>query len=168
MQRSFLSRKTDSTFSLLESERRNPKFELVMISAAGYRSVHNEWKQCLNAGGFRLQSFVSLQNWASSLVTFFNEVDDSRLRMLLHEMVIEINGDNANELIRLDRHMIALAMILRSYSLTQQSTRLAILKDTDVDKDQLMNLLESANRICPSLLEWALTWSEFFIVRSSR
>lgn len=167
MRKGFLIRNADSIFDRLESERRNPKYELVMISADGYRSVHNEWKQRLHAGGVRLQSFVSVQSWANSLFAFFKQVDDSRARMLLHEMSAEIHRDVANELIRLDRLIIALAMVLRTYSLTQQSARLAIIKDSDVDRDQLMNLLESANRICPSLLEWALTWSELFIVRST-
>ena len=167
MQRTFLVRNADSIFGLLESERRTPRYESVMISPDGYRSVQNEWKQHLHAGGIRLQSLVSVPNWVSGLFEFFKQVDDSRVRMLLHEMKVEIHHDAANDLVRLDRFMIALATALRSYSLPQQSTRLTIIGDIDVDRDQLMNLLESANRICPSLLAWALTWSEVFIVRSA-
>ena len=167
MQKTFLVRNADAILGLLESERRIPRHELVMISADGYRSARGELNQYLHAGGIRLRDFVSDQNWASDLIAFFRQVDDSRARMLLHGMKVEIHRDAADEVIRIDRHMIVLAMVLRSYSLPKQSTRLKIIKDIDVDKDRLMNLLESASRICPSLLAWALTWSEIFIVRSA-
>ena len=70
-------------------------------------------------------------------------------------------------MIRLDRHILALGMILRSYSLKRQSARREILTRIKMDNDQLIALLESANRVCPSLLAWALTWSEIFIVHGS-
>lgn len=82
-------------------------------------------------------------------------------------METQVQTEGADHMIRLDRHMLALGIILRSYSLKRPSARQEIFNRLNMAGDQLKVLLESANRVCPDLLEWALTWSEIFSVHSS-
>ena len=158
----------------------NSQYAQDITSAAGYRQATAEWyKQFAgdNASRNQLRALADTRYAPAKLSTFIAKIpqilqkyDESLLNGGLHfigGMEGQVRTDSGGDMMRLDRHMLALGMILRSYSLKRQSARLEILKRIDMEENQLIALLESANRVCPSLLEWALTWAEIFIVHSS-
>lgn len=152
----------------------------VITTAEGYRYATAEWVQNYvdnKDARKRLKTLVDTSDIAGRLSLFLKKIP-SILQMsnttllvgalrFLNGMEEQVTTKNENSLMRLDCHVLALAIILRAYSLETQSTKHAILNSIDIDEIQLIHLLSYANRACPTLLEWALTWSEIFIVHSS-
>ena len=151
-----------------------------ITSAAGYCRATANWHRSyidddrhrtqlraladtINAVG-KLSNFDGVMQWV--LRKYDEPLFSGGLRFL-NAMEAQVPTEGADHMMRLDRHMLALGIILRSYSLKRQSARKAILNRINMAEDELITLLESANRVCPDLLEWALTWSEIFIVHSS-
>ena len=151
-----------------------------ITSAAGYRWATAAWHHGFVDDDRRraqLRALTDTRNAAGKLSDFADNISwvlgrydeplfSGGLRFL-RAMEDQALTEDRDHMMRLDRHMLALGIILRSYSLRRQSPRNAILNRINVAEDQLIALLESANRVCPDLLEWALTWSEIFIVHSS-
>ena len=151
-----------------------------ITSAEGYRQATAEWyKQFAGDDATRsqLRALADTKSVSGKLSTFIAKIpqilqkyDESLLSSglrFIRGMEGQVRTDSGDDMMRLDRHMLALGMILRSYSLQRQPARLEILKRINMKENQLIALLESANRVCPDLLEWALTWSEIFLVHSS-
>jgi len=151
-----------------------------ITSAAGYRWATAAWyrgfvaddrhRTQLRALADTLDSAGKLSNFDSVMQWILRKYDEPLFSgglRFLNAMEAQIPTESAGHMMRLDRHMVALGIILRSYSLRRQSARRAILNRINMTEDQLKALLESANRVCPDLLEWALTWSEIFSVHSS-
>ncbi len=151
-----------------------------ITSAAGYRRATAEWHRSLvedDRHRVLLHALADTRNVAGKLSKFivmvpvilrkYDEPLFSGGLRFLNAMEAQVQTEDTDHMMRLDRHMLALGIILRSYSLKRQSARKAILNRINMAEDELITLLESANRVCPDLLEWALTWSEIFVVHSS-
>jgi hypothetical protein len=156
------------------------RHEAETTSAAGYRQATAAWYRGFVDDDRRrtqLRALADIRNAAGKLSNFivvaplllrnYDEPLFSGGLRFIREMEAQVPSEDCDHMMRLDLHMLALGIILRSYSLRRQSSRLEILKRINMTEDQLKALLESANRVCPDLLEWALTWSEIFIVHSS-
>lgn len=151
-----------------------------ITSAAGYRRATAAW-QCSFLDDDRcraqLRTLANTENAAGKLSEFIDIMPSIWRRYeeplfssgvrFLNAMEAQVPSQGRDYMMRLDRHTLALGIILRSYSLKRQSARKEILDRINMTEDQLKELLETANRACPDLLEWALTWSEIFIVHSS-
>ena len=151
-----------------------------ITSAAGYRRATAAWYRDFVDDDRHRSQFLALadiRNTAGKLSNFegvmewilrkYDEPLFSGGLRFLKGMEAQVPSEGEDDMMRLDRHMLALGILLRSYSLRRQSARKAILNRINMTEDQLKTLLENANRACPDLLEWALTWSEIFIVHSS-
>lgn len=151
-----------------------------ITSAAGYRWVTAAWYRGFvddDRQRIHLRALADTRNTAGKLSNFegvmpwilrkYDEPLFSGGLRFLKGMEAQAPTEDGDHMMQLDRHMLALGIILRSYSLKRQSARLEILNRINMTEDQLKTLLERANRTCPDLLEWALTWSEIFIVHSS-
>ena len=163
-----------------EKDRFDSGYTPEITSAAGYRRATAAW-QCSYVDDDRrrtqLRTLANTENAAGKLSEFIDimlsiwrtydePLFGSGLRFL-NAMEVQVPTQGRDYMMRLDRHMLALGIILRFYSLNPQSARKEILNRINMTEDQLKELLESANVACPGLLEWALTWSEIFIVHSS-
>ena len=151
-----------------------------ITTAAGYRWAADAWHR-----GFidderkhaQLHALADTDNIAgklSDVIDFmpvilekYNESLFGAGARFLKAMEAQVPAEGGDYMMRLDRHMLALGMMLRSYSLWRHSTRKAILNRVNMAEDELTELLQRANRVCPELLEWALAWSEIFVVHSS-
>lgn len=151
-----------------------------ITSAAGYRWATEAWYRGFaddHRHRIQLRGLADSRNIAGKLSNFdgvmqwvLRKYDESLCSgglRFLKAMKAQVPTEGGDYMIRLDTNVLALGIILRSHSLRQQSVRQEILDRINMTEDQLISLLENANRVCPSLLEWALTWSEIFIVHSS-
>ena len=151
-----------------------------ITSAAGYRRATIAWQRGFLDDDRRrtqLRTLANTENAAGKLSEFIDILPSISKRYeeplfssgvrFLNAMEAQVPTQGRDYMMRLDRHMLALGILLRSYSLKRQSARKEILNRINMKQDQQEQLLETANRACPALLEWALTWSEIFLVHSS-
>jgi len=151
-----------------------------ITTAAGYRYATVEWVENYienKEAKKQLKALVDTADIAGKLSLLLKKIPNilqlSNTTLLigalrfLKGMEEQVTTQDEHSLMRLDCHMLALAIILRAYSLETQSTKQAILNSIEIDEIELMHLLADANHACPTLLEWALTWSEIFITHGS-
>ena len=134
-----------------------------ITSAAGYRWATAAWYRSFVDDDRRrtqLRALADSGNVAGKLSNFI-DIMPLILRMydeplfsgglrFFREMEAQVPMGSGDHMMRLDRHMLALGIILRSYSLKRQSTRLEIFNRINIAEDQLKALLEARIASAPT------------------
>lgn len=139
------------------------------ISVEAYRRAVDEWLYNYHTG-YRSSIERLAEQWHES----FDRLEEKRHSISSEPMLAAANRlldavtaerSSGDQIIWLDRNMIMLALILRSFTLTRQ-TRERLLHSANLTQSDLRQMLELALRVCPLLLEWAITWVELFRVHA--
>lgn len=152
----------------------------IITKPSGYRYATTEWVNNYfedKASKPILKRFVSDDTVGGKLANFAANIP--RLAQIanmpllfgatrfIEGMEKQVQTEGEHRLMRLDKNILSLAIILRIKSMRQDSVTRRILNQANFSDQELAQAVHDANIVCPTLLEWALTWAEILSIHSA-
>ncbi|QPC80937.1 hypothetical protein G4Y79_14605 [Phototrophicus methaneseepsis] len=152
----------------------------LITKPSGYRYATVEW--CNNYLDDRvskhiIKNFVSDNDLGGKLSKFLDTLP--RLAQIANMPLLfgairfiagmekQVSTDSEQQLMRLDKNILSLGIILRIRSMDSNSITKRLIDDTGIPESELAQAVHDANKACPTLFEWALTWAEVLSIHSA-
>ena len=117
---------------------------------------HAPWRQAFD----RVNAFVMEQDYSHQGSPMIAAM--SRLLMAFPKF-----SDSGNDFMRLDRHLLFLALLLRGVVNLESEPRKRLKETAGLTDAEMDELVHAAGRACPALFAWALTWIELFSLHAA-